>query len=409
MNMNKQMTIAFIALAAIPAAAESEILDGGWRLSAGAVYDSGVKTDFKFMPQQTYVTPYSYTPGAVSREEAEKLAKGKTVGGITYYTAPDGSVSWHSATPEIKGTGGHDPDATIYYQFPKSQWDGERSFTLNQGTYEEITVDLESPSSQERYDSDENAMLGLNLQLSRNLYHDDDNNWGLEVAVAVQYARRNDVVKTGSSWKTGSSTKKTGTYKTTFTDWGELGDALSSETLRDFFWTENDAGDTVVGQYGLNSDDAAIPIDLDGADLAGLETEWGGGEALSDEGFGSLYASGDYDNLEMMLLLQPYYDVCDWFSVNATLGVVCSRQSLDMSLATFQNGQREGGYDRNFDQWDIYGVAGLGVMFYYEGWTLSGDVLARVFDRDLDIEDKHYRGTVSRGDWMVRVGVGYEF
>jgi len=389
--------ISFVSCAA--RADMSSVFDGGWRLSAGAVYDSGVKTDMKFMPQQTYVSPFSLTPGALSRQQAKEQGKGKTVGTRTYYVDKNGNKSWVDSNDPASG---HDAGKTRYYAFADGAYDGNGAFTLGEAAFEEMNMEQTAFSDMESFASGDASMPGVSVQLSRNLYHDDENHWGVEMAFAFQYARRNNVFKANSDWMIGSSSKTEGSCSTTYRGSRDstLSDLLSAGA--DFLWHSGEYG-TCVGQSSETSQDAAVPIDLGDA-----ENHWGE-TTQQDAAFGSMEARGDYDNMELMLLLQPYYDLCDWFSVNATLGLVVSRQSMEMSFSMLRNGVTEYSNTSDFSQWDVYGVAGLGAMLYFHGFTLSGDFMARFLDREMDISDRYYRGTVERGRWMFRLGLGYEF
>jgi len=409
--MRKRITAAVCGLAffALDARADmSTVFDGGWRVSAGAVYDSGVKTDMKFSPQQTYVSPYARTPGALTRQQAQEAAWGQKSGTrTTYVNKRKGNATAYVDTTDASSgyDVGHDAGKTTNYSFPSEIWDENTAFELGYAEYEEIAVVQESAASMQSKDSDESAMPGVMVQVSRNLYHDDEYNWGVEAAFAFQYARRNNVTKSSSSWKIGSSTKSSGHYSSSYNATGDLAELLTYEGedaayIHDFVWNKNAEGE-FVGAGG--ADGYATPIDLDD-----INNEWGGGTESHVE-YGSMEAKGDYENMELMLLLQPYYDICSWLSINATLGMVVSRQSMEMNFAMFRNGQTDYRSNRDFSQWDVYGIAGLGMMVYYKDFTLSGDFLARFLDRDMDIKDKCYKGTVSRGDWMFRLALGYEF
>lgn len=388
------------AFAACSYAADmSSVFDGGWRVSAGAVYDSGVKTDMKFTPRQTYVSPFSRSPGALTRQQAAERGNGTTVGTRTYYVDKNGNKSWIDSNDPASG---HDAGKTRYYSFAQGAYDGDGAFTVGEAAFEEMSMEQTAFGAMESSDSSDAAMPGISVQLSRNLYHDDENHWGVEAAFGFQYARRNNVFKSSSNWKIGSSAMTSGSYSTSYR--GErdstLSDLLSAGA--DFLWHQGENG-ICVGQSSETSVDAAVPIDPGDA-----ENHWGE-TTQSDVAFGGMEAKGDYENMELMLLLQPYYDICDWFSVNATLGLVVSRQDMEMSFSMLRNGATEYRSNYDFSQWDVYGIAGLGMMVYFKGFTLSGDFLARFLDRDMDISDTYYRGTVSRGNWMFRLGLGYEF
>jgi len=412
MKMKYQSVIALVGIALLgrPASADlSSVFDGGWRVSAGAVYDSGVKTDMRFTPRQTYVSPFSGTPGAMSRQQAQEAAWGKRSGTrTTYVNGRKGNAkSWVDSKDASSGHDvGHDDGKTTNYRFPAEVWNENTAFELGYADYEEIVTRQISDSAKQSSASDEAAMPGVNVQLSRNLYHDDEHSWGVEVALGFQYAKRNNVFKSSSSWVNGSSTRESGYYASRFRATGDLAELLTyrgadSGYVHDYVWNGDASGEYVGGG---GADGFAAPIDLDD-----IRNEWGGGGSESYMETGALQASGDYSNMELLLLLQPYYDIFSWLSVNATVGMVVSRQSMEMSFSMLRNGVTDYSSNEDFSQWDVYGVAGLGMMLYYKGFTLSGDFLARFLDRDMDVSGSYYSGTVSRGSWMFRLGLGYEF
>jgi len=383
-------------LAGVTASADvSSVLDGGWRISAGAVYDSGVKTDMKFFPQQVYRTPYSLTMGSLSRQQAQKLAHGETEGTkTTYVNTRNGDVQSTVDTNDSGAPWGQ----TTSYRFSEAVWDRNVTFELGYAEYEEIQSMQASFDSMQSTASDEAAMPGVNIQLSRNLYHNEEWGWGVEAALSVQYARRNKAFRSSSDWFIGRSSKTTGGMNSSYTATGDMATVLplsmdESLGIKDQVWDSGAIG-------GPGSWFAIYPGDI-------KSDEWSSTSTHSS--YGSLDVQGDYDNLDLMMLLQPYYDVTDWLSVNATVGAVVSRQSMEMSFFMYRDGAVDYRSTNDYSQWDVYGVAGLGLMLYYKGFTLSGDFLARFLDRDMDVDDYYYHGTVGRGSWMFRLAVGYEF
>lgn len=121
-----------------------------------------------------------------------------------------------------------------------------------------------------------------------------------------------------------------------------------------------------------------------------------------------MHSHADYYNLELLFTLKPYYDVTDWFRVVGTVGFAVSRQELDLTTTLARDGAYRR-YHREFSQWDVFGVAGLGAQFRYKDFTLGVDFIARFFDDDLAVDDPYVRGSVERSNWYLRVGLGYEF
>ena len=106
----------------------------------------------------------------------------------------------------------------------------------------------------------------------------------------------------------------------------------------------------------------------------------------------------------MTFAAKPFWDVADWFRVRGTLGVAVSRAhfKFDVDGNGYSSRQR-------FDDWSVYGVAGIGGMFRWNGLCLGVDVLARFLDDDVEIRGRDVRGTVDRAPWMLTVSLGYEF
>jgi len=114
---------------------------------------------------------------------------------------------------------------------------------------------------------------------------------------------------------------------------------------------------------------------------------------------------GDYEELEMIFALKPWYDLTDWFRVQATLGAAVSRAHLKFGVS----GTSPSTSHQRFDEWSVYGVGGLGGMFRFEDFCLGFDFIARFLDNAMKIDGRDVHGTIDRGGWFFRVYVGYEF
>ena len=120
-------------------------------------------------------------------------------------------------------------------------------------------------------------------------------------------------------------------------------------------------------------------------------------------------ADGDYDEEELAFLVRPWFDVTEWFRVVGTVGVGVSRAAFDFSIDGYCNGRRTYSDSQKFDGWDVYGIAGAGGMFHYDGYCLGFDFFAKFFDDELDVNGRSVQGDISREDWTIRAYVGYEF
>ena len=412
MKMKSMMSMTVLALIAATAARTLAdgyaVFDGGWRISAGAVYDSGVKTDIRMSPRPSYSSPFRIAPGKSVRE-AKAAAYGTPSEGGKVYRNGVFESSWRPEPPQEGSEAGQ--GTTRRYEFARGVYDEDSgTFTLGRAEWEAIENEYVTDASLvSAYDSDESAMPGINVELSRNLYHDEEYGWGVDLAFVFQYSRRSHAFRSGTSWVNGGSEKHSGTAFATYTVDDFLKGMLASDSpFGSMYWQNTGSGDFLGGGYG-ESDDLEMfspevnPEDID--DSGWTENP----DYESDTSYGSLRMDGDYEDLELMLIARPYYDVFDWLRVNAMLGLVVSRQEMEMSFTMFRDGTTDYRSNRDFSQWDVYGVAGLGLMLYWNDFTLGADFMARFLDRDMDISDRYYKGSVSRGNWMFRLSAGYEF
>lgn len=358
----------FAAMLAVAQQEEgSAIFDGGWRLSAGGVYDSGVKTKMHFSPRMTPV------PVGRSKEAAKAAGWGEADGDNIKYVNYNKGEAESTLSPNLVYPQGSGSLLDDTYTIPRAVWiSALDEFELGYAEYDNEGGYLTD-------DRDEAAMFGINVELSRNLYHNEDDGWGIDMGFAVQYGRRNKAYRSSSTWGGG------GYYRTSYRP--SEGELLDDEALEDFYW-----GDP----------SSVSNIEVDEATLINSEGPIDGNSH-------AFKAEGDYEDLELMLLAHPYYDVYDWLRINGTLGVVVSRQEMDMTFTMMNNGVVDYHSHRDFSQWDVYGVGGLGLMFYYKDFTLSADFFARFLDDDMDISDRYYKGSVQRGHWMFKLSAGYEF
>lgn len=378
--MNKHSVVILLGLSLAMASAvaqeqnkDSSIFDGGWRISVGGVYDSGVKTRMNFAPRSGGAGGSRFSEAVAKKygwgEEIENGAK------MQYENKrqEEGVSSWVG----LQNDGYQQETAVFPVSFPKGIWNRELGlFELGYAEYESANYD----------DSDREAMFGVNIELSRNLYHDEEDGWGVDGGFAVQYGRRNNAYCMSSDW---GGAKFYSTIYQPSSDKAELFSSDDPDIMEQVWEGENFTG----GGFGG-------PVEP-------KEIKKREGQVAGSTGFFDI--EGDYEDLEFMGLLHPYYDFDENWRLNGTIGVVVSRQEMDMDFLLMQNGQTVYKSSRDFSQWDVYGIAGLGLMYYYKGFTLSADFLARFLDDDMTIRDTYYRGTVERGHWMFKLSLGYEF
>ena len=271
----------------------------------------------------------------------------------------------------------------MYYRIPASSYVGDRP-GYGQDEFRLASDPYSERGSIGMSDTD-NGTFGLSVELSRNLFHDAEYGYGVDLAFAVNWFFKQDYFK--SSGRMGE-----GSVDTIF----DMGDIAHDDDFNRY--TDGD-GD-YYGSGGYEALDWGTPVSVDpDLDMRYVDMPGGGGRYS---------ARGDYSDLEMILLARPYYDIYDWLRLTGTIGLAVSRMDFDFSMAMTSNG-RSMRYSDDSHQWDVYGIAGLGLMMYYKDFTLSCDVLARFLDDKMDIDNPYVHGSVSRGDWMVRAMIGYEF
>lgn len=400
--MNKMIKnfVAF-SLVALPTAALADgwVLfdreEGTWRISGGAVLDFGVKTRLTSNQRETYASPYVQGDTAV---QAEAKANGVSVS-PTKKVYPNGA--WIDT--DDPGLMGDMPGYTGYYYFPGAPGENNlgSSFSLGTAHFSEVSTFGERAGSVSHSESDKEVVPGFNVEVARTLYRVDDQGWGVDLAFAFQYFCRNKVFKDYSSWRSGSSVYE-GSYSSSI----DTGDVYAADPLEDSNWLR-DANGSYYG-YGSGEPTAdgtggyAGPIDGGSVAVAYAHNY------RSDSAWGSMSSRADYENLELMFMVRPWYNVTDWLRVVGNLGVVVSRQELEFTATMMRNGLARG-YSRDFDEWSVYGVGGLGAVVHYEGFTLGLDAFVRFLDDEMAVHDTYVHGDVERGTWVGRLSIGYEF
>lgn len=390
MNKYFLMTVVSVTLcssALCAAEGEATIFDGKWRISAGAVYNSPAKMKFHFQPVNLRPMSQGAAADGLSQAEAEERAKNGVFkdGKVTYANG-----AWFADDV----TGG---SKTWNGNIPAGSYMGDGRFSLGSVAYEEGANGYTPSGIPTLSDSHDAGMPGVNVELSRELYRDDDNRFGLDLAFGVSYFLRKNAFRSSRAYQAGTEDSAPGgrVYSSI-----KAPDELPDPD--DWYW--NDDGS--YGRGGIDIEDNGGPV----FDRDTIETETipDGATAGSTPQYGGLRVRGDYRQLEMMLAARPYYDVTDWLRINGTLGVAVSHDQLKIKGGLFEPGYAS--YWRsNSSQWDVYGIGGLGVMLRYDDFTLSGDFLARFLDSDLQVDDRYTHGTVEHGRWMFKVALGYEF
>ncbi len=388
------ITLMAIQVAIMARSDMNAVFDGGWRVSVGAVYDVGVKANARVAPHSVYRSPFA---AGLSKSAAAALASGTRSGTRTDFQNGGWIDTQDPAHPQ-----GDDPNGTWNFSLPASSWNGDGTFSLGSANYSEVEVYRPGDAELGSTVNDESGMLGVSVELSRNLYHNADYGFGCDLAFAFVYCKHNGLLGVSRTWMDGASTCRSGSYAASMDISGDSGlvNKLNDDSFHHQMWRSDGAGGENFGGDSYSGPSAKISPTISLSDT---------GRVASDASYGRLWADGDYENMEMILLVRPYYDVFEWMRVNAMLGLVVSRQDLDFTLTMMHDGVVDYRSSRDFSQWDVYGVAGGGLMLYYKDFTLSVDILARFLHNDLDFEDGCVSGDIRRGDFMVRLAIGYEF
>jgi len=370
--------------------------EGSWRVSGGAVMDFGVKTRLTTNPRETYSSPF--VQGDTEVQAAAK-ANGVDVS-ATRKRYPNGA--WiDMADPGIQGdmTGN-----TGYYYFPGKPGENNLGgvFSLGSTRFSEVTTWGANNGSVGHSESDKETVPGFNIDLARTLYRDDERHFGVDLAFAFQYFYRRKAFKDSLSWGSGSSVYE-GEYSSSIdtgdTFWGD-------DPEEDSNWRKGADGN--YSYYGSGDPDwngfGGYAGPINGGAVKVVSTSG----MRYDSASGSMSSKADYENLELMFMLRPWYDVTDWLRVVGNLGVVVSRQNLDFTATMVRDGSAHG-YSRDFHEWGVYGIYGLGLVGRYKDFTLGLDVFARFLDDDMEVNDRYVHGEVERGNWVGRLSIGYEF
>ncbi len=245
-----------------------------------------------------------------------------------------------------------------------------------------------SESSRRVSSKDDDCTAGFNVGLDRELWRKGD--FGVDLGVGFSYFFGHNFFRASGAAYSLQETGESGDYVT---------DIAFSPVVVNDPWAQN-----ADGSYGAGTYDGPGPVlDLSGGDIT-VSHRWANQSSYSRSSSYRLRASGDYEELEMMFAVKPFWEVTDWFRVRGTLGVAVSRThfTFDVDGPEYSSRQR-------FDDWAVYGVGGLGGMFSWKGVCLGFDVLARFLDDDIEIRGRDVRGSVERSPWMLTVYVGYAF
>lgn len=343
---------------------------GSWRLTVGPSVNLGVRAKFRVNAAALAPRATGFTP-SVGKTQAEALADanaGRYDGGA--FVNPDSSVeldnrTWNWWAPESAYSRG-----TLTF---RNAFDGGSAAT-----------EIHNVSTRDEHD-----VPGVTVELARNLVHDGEAGWGLDLSVLASYFRRDDLLKAGGTCYTRTESEGNGAYVT------EYGAGQMQLTDR----SRNPSGGYGAGTYG----GPGPLVDLTTKNFYLVP----GAPGKTTKG--SIEAEGDYEEFEFALVARPYCDVFGWLRAYATVGVAASYARLSYKSSVLADGARVSRGSHTYDDWDVCGLVGLGLMATYDRYSVGLDVMRRLWADPLTFDADAVRGSVNRGDWLVRLSFGVSF
>ena len=386
---NSAVMVAFGVTLVTASAACGSVFDGGWRVSVGAAYNAPAKVGLKFSPAKFSSGRVTPPAGYATRAEAERVVSGKLVvgesGKMTRRNYSADGKTFVDSDDARKARGGME-QGTWNVQVPWDSWNNG-TFELASAEYVEVQNIQDGKGGLDLSGSDESAMPGVSVELSRNLYHNEEYHFGLDLAFMFSYFFRTDLYRSHSSAQTDAMRVSRGKLTSSV--------APVSGT-RESMWKDDE------GYYGAGSYDGPGPVFNDPVIT---DVSLGSSVYRSVAGFS---ANGDFRELEMVLALRPYYDFFDWLRLYGTIGAAVSWSEFDLRVHSSRDGVSSS-HTRDYDAWDVYGIGGLGLMVRWNDFTLGVDFFGRFLQDDLSIRDELVHGSLRRSTWMFRGMLGYEF
>lgn len=368
------MVVAGVALMAGAAEPEQERETfGKWRIGFGGAFNAQVRSDLG-MRRMPIPRRYSVPVGSTKADAlARALARRYDGGGFIDSDSLDNGFD------------------TENWKLPGYTYHGNGHF-VPENAYQEV---VGSSFGRRQWDeSDDRCQFGLSAEISRELWiHDEEeeHRWGVDFAAAFSYFFARGIYNArGVSART--DTVRDGKYKT---------DVVDADTTYDYD-TGRDRSDA-QNMYGYGNSVRTFASPALG--FVGIGSPYDAGGPTRDVTTGyRCQADGDYQELEMLFMLRPWYEITDWWRVFAEVGVGVSWGRFD---STFYCERRA--YDEDFSQWDCYGVVGLGTVLRYKSFDIMIDFMGRFLRDDLEVDGRHVSGSIDRSDWGIRLMIGYEF
>ena len=122
-------------------------------------------------------------------------------------------------------------------------------------------------------------------------------------------------------------------------------------------------------------------------------------------------AEGDYDEYDIYGGLRLWYadEDLQWLKVTSTLGVGVDYGDFDYQMSATGPNNLSLRRSVGTDDWDIYGLLGLGIMVNFWDFDVSMDALWRFGQNSLKVESPCVNGEIERPDFIFRASLGYNF
>lgn len=374
--MNTKLTVWTIAaLGVLPVCAGWNLnLSEGWRITGGAEFGGPVNANVRMRGAGgAHGNVPMTTPGASAKEAEEAVAYrgGRIDYGNGAFIDPASSIE-------------EDPNWTWNWHLPPSAKTG----LAGSSSYREVTA---TESIVRTGASDDGWNPGVSLEFARTLWTWDEHPFGVDFAFGLAWQRCNNLVSSEQLSYVRDETVRSGAYAT----------SLGEQKWFDDPWTlpEDD------GYYGAGTYNGPGPV----MDLALLGTERTSASESATRYAERVRVQGDWEEWDFRFTLKPWWEVTDWLRLYGTVGLELARTHFGMNVGWSASDGQRGGRGRDFDEWQVNGLAGLGAAVNWKHMTLGADFMARFLQQDLTINDREMYGTIDRQTWFFRVYVGAEF
>lgn len=363
----KALIAGCLALGLIPLAVADEEVESGFlglRISAG--YQLGINLKSKFKTR---------LPGAgTTRERAYAAASGNSF--------RDEKSAWLSDDGGfiVKDDGSGRTDSTVNWRLPKS------ARQADEGEYAVFEMRNSYSDGVEFGKNDDSVMHGASVELAFTIARDGD--WGMDLFVGFGWMRGLKCFDAS-----GTSAGGNGEYRTRVkVDRNLLDHAPTSQ----YYSAGSGYGWGNLAELGAGPDlyltDIGTPVDVAGSTA-------------------SYSATGDFDEYDLYGGVKIWYEDEEykWFRTTATIGVGVSYSEFDFAMNALSGEGASVHESFKDDDWDVYGLLGLGFAVTYWDIDFSFDALWRYSQSAQKIRSQYVNGEIDRPDFFFRVAMGYNF